>query len=120
MNDLSAAAAGPAMPSWQVLVDRYADDASDCTDEHLVDAKPQAFDGFSSEDEQDALEAAVWAEVYAGVPWSCNVAILRSHQRCLCLHLCAWRWCRLACSSYCVTTTAYAETFKYLRIASTE
>lgn len=71
MNDLKPAALCPAMPSWHDLADRYADDASDCSGDKLAAAEPQALGsesdaGLSSEDEQDALEASVWADVYAG------------------------------------------------------
>lgn len=64
-------AAAPAIPSWKDLRDRYADDASDCSDSEPAGAHPEQHAGesdgdVSSEDEQDALEAAVWAEVYEG------------------------------------------------------
>lgn len=63
---------GPAIPCWNVLRDRYADDASDCSDVEptgvqLGHCAGESDGDLSDTDEQDVLEAAVWAEVYEGM-----------------------------------------------------
>jgi hypothetical protein len=75
----SKAARAPATPCWDVLVSRYSDDASDQSDEEspgmeICPSSPDAkgrrpsnvHDEEESEDDDEALESAVWAAVHNG------------------------------------------------------
>ena len=71
-----ASAAAPAVPCWDTLQSRYSNDATDQSDdeespvgERYLTHETQhdlGHDGEESEDEDDALEAAVWAAIHEG------------------------------------------------------
>ena len=73
----SAAVSPHVAPSWDVLQSRYSDDASDQSDDDSVSgdrsltdlngAEAHGRDGEESEDEDDALERSIWADIHDGM-----------------------------------------------------
>lgn len=68
----SAAVSPHVAPSWDILQSRYSDDASDQSDDDSASGdrslmEAHSNDGEESEDEDDALERLIWADIHDGM-----------------------------------------------------